>query len=235
MAFCAVVVAAGKSARFGGTKKEYRILDGRPVLAHSLALFLDYPACLACAAVIPPGGEEEARSILGGAFLAAYGERLLLVAGGEQRGHSVLAGLSALFERLSAGKGLSRACPDPGELPVLVHDGARPWASEKLVARVLEGVLAYGGCVPALPLSDTVKQVDDSGYVVAHPKRAGFRAVQTPQGFLLAKLLAAYRLDEALLDNATDDAELWSAAGYSLITVPGERENGKITFPEDLP
>jgi 2-C-methyl-D-erythritol 4-phosphate cytidylyltransferase/2-C-methyl-D-erythritol 2,4-cyclodiphosphate synthase len=235
MAFCAVVVAAGKSARFGGIKKEYRILDGLPVLARSLALFLDYPGCLACAAVIPPGGEDEARAVLGGAFMSAYGGRLLLVAGGEQRGHSVLAGLSALYGRLGArgytGPGLS----DPAELPVLVHDGARPWASAALVGRVLDGVKAHGGCIPVLPLSDTVKQLDDRGFVAAHPRRSSLRSAQTPQGFLLERLLGAYRLDEARLDSATDDAELWCAAGHSLYTVPGERENLKITFPEDLP
>jgi len=238
MAFCAVVVAAGKSARFGGTKKEYRALNGRPVLAHSLALFLDYPGCLACAAAVPPGGEEEARSVLGQGFLDAYGDRLLLVAGGEQRGHSVLAGLSALSERLrylSARGKLAPGHSDPGDLPVLVHDGARPWANAALVGRVLDGVDSFGGCIPVLPLSDTVKQLDDRGFVAAHPKRASLCAAQTPQGFLLGKLLAAYRLDAALLYSATDDAELWCAAGHSLSTVPGERENQKITFPEDLP
>jgi 2-C-methyl-D-erythritol 4-phosphate cytidylyltransferase / 2-C-methyl-D-erythritol 2,4-cyclodiphosphate synthase len=237
MAFCAVVVAAGKSARFGGIKKEYRILDGLPVLARSLALFLDYPGCLACAAVIPPGGGDEARSVLGEAFMAAYGRRLLLVAGGEQRGHSVLAGLSALHERLCSGSdsGSGEGLDDPGELPVLVHDGARPWASAALVGRVLDGVNAQGGCVPALPLSDTVKQLDDRGFVTAHPRRDRLCAVQTPQGFLLKKLLDAYMLDETLLSSATDDAELWCAAGHSLATVPGERGNIKITFPEDMP
>lgn len=237
MAFCAVVVAAGKSARFGGTKKEYRALNGRPVLAYSLALFLDYPGCLACAAAVPPGGEEEARSVLGQGFMDAYGDRLLLVPGGEQRGHSVFAGLSALSERLGAGQnsGSGEGLRDPGELPVLVHDGARPWASAALVGRVLDGVNSFGGCIPVLPLSDTVKQLDGRGFVAAHPKRASLCAAQTPQGFLLGKLLAAYRLDEALVHSATDDAELWSAAGHSLYTVPGERYNQKITFPEDLP
>jgi 2-C-methyl-D-erythritol 4-phosphate cytidylyltransferase / 2-C-methyl-D-erythritol 2,4-cyclodiphosphate synthase len=236
MAFCAVVVAAGKSARFGGIKKEYRILDGLPVLARSLALFLDHPGCLACAAVIPPGGGDEARSVLGGAFLDAYGGRLLLVAGGERRGHSVLAGLSALRERLGPGLefGSAGGLRDPGELPVLVHDGARPWASADLVGRVLDGVYAHGGCVPVLPLSDTVKQLDDGGFVTAHPRRDRLCAVQTPQGFLLNKLLEAYGLDDTLLASATDDAELWCAAGHRLSTVPGERKNLKITFPEDL-
>ncbi len=235
MAFCAVVVAAGKSARFGGTKKEYRALNGRPVLAYSLALFLDYPGCLACAAAVPPGGEAEARSVLGQGFMDAYGDRLLLVAGGERRGHSVFAGLSALSERLGDGGASGMDRRDPGELPVLVHDGARPWASAALVGRVLDGVQSFGGCIPVLPLSDTVKQLDGRGFVAAHPKRSSLCAAQTPQGFLLGKLLAAYRLDAALLYSATDDAELWCAAGHSLYTVPGERENQKITFPEDLP
>ena len=151
MAFCAVVVAAGKSARFGGIKKEYRLLQGRPFLSRSLELFLSRPDCLACAAVVPPGGEAEARAVLGLKFLAAYRSRLLIVPGGEERSFSVLAGIKALADRLG------EAADDT---VALVHDGARPWASPALVQAVLDASAARGACVPALPVSDTIKEID---------------------------------------------------------------------------
>ncbi|TFG83949.1 MAG: hypothetical protein E4H20_04330, partial [Spirochaetales bacterium] len=76
MSFSAVVAAAGKSARFGGIKKEYRFLEGRSVLALSLSIFLERDECKACVAVVPPGGEAEARAVLGTGFVDRYGDKL---------------------------------------------------------------------------------------------------------------------------------------------------------------
>lgn len=224
MPFLAVVAAAGKSSRFGGIKKEYRLLHGKPVLAHSLSLFLDHDDCVLCVAVVPPGGVPDARAALGHGFMARYGGRLLFAEGGTERADSVLAGLRAL----------EAAGADPEQL-VLVHDGARPFASAALLSRVLDGCAETGACVPGVPVTDTIKRVDAAGFVVEHPPRAFLRAVQTPQGFRFRELLDAYlRLGPARTE-ATDDAELWSRAGRSLMLAEGERSNVKITFPEDLP
>lgn len=220
MSFAAVVVAAGRSARFGPVKKEYRLLDGRPVLAHSLSLFLDMADCLAVAAVVPPGGEGEARAALGQAFLDAHGGRLVFAAGGDERHDSVRAGLAAL----------ARFSP----ALVLVHDGARPFATELLARRVLAGIDPAAGqaCVPGVPVTDTVKRVDGRGLVDEHLKRASLCAIQTPQGFPYAALVRAYGRAPA---GVTDDAEVWAASGGAVLVADGERGNRKITFAEDLP
>ncbi len=221
MAFAAVVVAAGKSLRFGGLKKEYRLLDGVPVLARSLLIFLDMKDCSSVVAVVPSGGVSEARAVLGPGFLASAGARLSFAEGGAERTDSVLAGLRAL-EAL-----------EPGT--VLIHDAARPWVDADLVGRVLAGAVEFGACIPGVPVGDTIKQLGADGFVSGHPARPSLRAIQTPQGFAYQKLLAAYLAAGPGAATATDDAELWARAGGRVFMVDGDRRNIKITFPEDLP
>jgi 2-C-methyl-D-erythritol 4-phosphate cytidylyltransferase / 2-C-methyl-D-erythritol 2,4-cyclodiphosphate synthase len=221
MAFAAVVVAAGKSLRFGGLKKEYRLLDGVPVLARSLSIFLDMEECLSVVAVVPPGGVAEARLVLGDGFLEAAGSRLSFAEGGAERTDSVLAGLRAL-EAL-----------EPGT--VLIHDAARPWADAALVGRVLAGATEFGACIPGVPVGDTIKQIGSDGFVSGHPSRPSLRAIQTPQGFAYQKLFAAYLAAGPSAAAATDDAEVWARTGGRVFLVEGDRRNSKITFPEDLP
>lgn len=221
MAFAAVVVAAGKSLRFGGLKKEYRLLAGLPVLAHSLSVFLDMEECLSVVAVVPPGGIAEACTVLGASMIAAAGSRLVFAEGGAERADSVLAGLRAL-ESGKAGT-------------VLIHDAARPWADAALIGRVLAGAREFGACIPGVPVGDTIKQRGADGFVTGHPARPSLRAVQTPQGFAYQELLAAYLAAGASAATATDDAEIWARAGGKVFMVDGDRRNIKITFPEDLP
>jgi 2-C-methyl-D-erythritol 4-phosphate cytidylyltransferase/2-C-methyl-D-erythritol 2,4-cyclodiphosphate synthase len=221
MAFAAVVVAAGKSLRFGGLKKEYRLLDGVPVLARSLSIFLDMKECLSVVAVVPSGGMDEARAVLGAGYLASAGPKLTLAEGGAERTDSVLAGLRAL------------EVPGPGT--VLIHDAARPWADAALVGRVLAGAVEYGACIPGIPVGDTIKQLGADGFVSGHPARPSLRAIQTPQGFAYRKLFAAYLSAGSSVSTATDDAEVWARAGGRVFMVDGDRRNIKITFPEDLP
>jgi 2-C-methyl-D-erythritol 4-phosphate cytidylyltransferase len=218
--FAAVIAAAGRSVRFGGIKKEYRLLDGLPVLAHSVRLFMARPDCAAVVVVVPPGGESDARAALGEELLIQAGPRLLFAEGGAERADSVKSGLLAL-----------RAV-DP-EI-VLVHDAARPWASDALLGHVLAEVARSGACVPGLPLADTVKRVAPDGSIREHLQRSALRAVQTPQGFQYRGLLAAYLSVGGSASGATDDAEVWAMAGGTAVVIDGERSNTKITFPEDL-
>lgn len=221
MRFAAVIAAAGRSVRFGGIKKEYRLLDGLPVIYHSVRLFLARHECAAVVVVVPPDGEADARNALGDELVVRAGPRLLFAEGGAERADSVKSGLLAL-----------RAI-DP-EI-VLIHDAARPWASDDLVDRVLAEVVRSGACVPGLPLADTVKRVAEDGSIREHLRRSDLRAVQTPQGFQYRGLLSAYLSAGGSASGATDDAEVWAMAGGSAVVIDGERSNTKITFPEDLP
>ena len=137
------------------------------------------------------------------------------VAGGATRSASVRAGLAHV--------------PDDVEV-VCVHDAARPFATAELYRRVIDAVFAGAdAAVPGVPVADTIKIVAE-GVVAATPDRASLVAVQTPQAFRRAVLVAAH----ASASDATDDAALVEAVGGEVRVVAGEPDNRKITVPEDL-
>jgi 2-C-methyl-D-erythritol 4-phosphate cytidylyltransferase len=114
---------------------------------------------------------------------------------------------------------------------ILVHDAARPLASADLFRRVVAAVEAGAdAAVPGVAVSDTVKQIDAAGHVVATPDRASLVAVQTPQAFAASALRRAH----AAGAEATDDAALVEAIGGRVVVVAGEDRNRKLTRPEDL-
>lgn len=147
---------------------------------------------------------------------AADASREGAVAGGATRSESVRAGLAMV--------------PNTATI-VCVHDGARPFASAELFAAVIAAVSSGAdAAVPGVPISDTIKQIDATGAVVATPVRSALRAVQTPQAFRADVLRRAH----ATAGDATDDAALVEAAGGRVVVVAGEQHNRKITDPDDL-
>ena len=114
---------------------------------------------------------------------------------------------------------------------VCVHDAARPFATVALYRAVIDAVArGADAAVPGVPVTDTIKQVDSDGVVIATPERSSLVVVQTPQAFRADVLRAAH----AAGDDATDDAALVEAAGGTVVVVGGEIDNRKITVPADL-
>ena len=159
-----IIVAAGRGSRMGGeVPKQWQMLAGRPVLAHTLAAFQGMRVVL----VIHP--DDKAR---------AEGLGVPLVEGGATRGASVLAGLSAL-----EGSGVTK---------VLIHDGARPLVSRALIGRLVAALEDHDGAAPALPVTDALWR-GDGGKVSGTVDRAGLWRAQTPQAFRFAPILSAHR------------------------------------------
>lgn len=192
-----IVVAAGSGQRYGAAK-QFEPLAGARVVDHSLAVAARHSDGVVV--VVPPG--EPVPDAL---------RADVVVEGGATRSESVRRGLAAV----------------PGDTTiVLVHDAARPVASDALFRRVVDAVLGGAAvAVPAIEVADTIRHRD--GGVV---DRAELLAVQTPQGFDAAALRAAH----ANGGEATDDASLVEARGGTVVTVAGERTNIKITEPADL-
>jgi 2-C-methyl-D-erythritol 4-phosphate cytidylyltransferase len=211
-----LVPAAGVGSRLGpGAPKALRLLAGEPLLLHAVRR-LAGAAGVGCIVVAVPGGQVSAvRELLAGA--PPPGVSLIVVEGGETRQRSVANALAGT----------------PAGFPIiLVHDAARALAPPELVERVAAAV--RGGhpvVIPVLPLIDTIKQVDESGRVLATVDRAGLRAVQTPQGFRREVLRAAH---EALTGDRTDDAGLAEMLGVPVHCVAGADLALKITRPIDL-
>lgn len=214
MKAAAIIAAAGAGLRMQSkTRKQYICLAGVPVLARSVKLFLGRPDFNAVVVVIPPGEETEVKALLE-PFCSL--QELLFVEGGKTRQDSVKNGLTAL----PAEAGL-----------VCIHDAARPLASAALLEKLLVTAAEFGAAVPVIPLSDTVKEIDDEGFITATPPRNRMRLVQTPQVFWRDLIEKGYRQASTF---ATDDASLVEKAGFAIKTVPGELANIKITTSLDL-
>jgi 2-C-methyl-D-erythritol 4-phosphate cytidylyltransferase/2-C-methyl-D-erythritol 2,4-cyclodiphosphate synthase len=206
MTTAAVIVAAGRGSRAGGeTPKQWQMLAGRPVLAHTLDAFRGRVGRLVV--VIHPDDRPRAEAVAGDA---------LLVTGGASRDASVRNALEAL-----AGSGVTH---------VLIHDGARPLVPGAVIGRVLAALEGHEGAAPALPVTDALWR-GDGGLVVGTQDRTGLWRAQTPQGFHFDAILAAHRAHPG---GAADDVEVARAAGIDVAIVEGDETNLKVTFPGDF-
>jgi len=223
MAVLALIVAAGRGSRAGeGKPKQFRPLGDSTVLTQTLAAFCKHAAITRILVVIHPDDRElYAASIA--SLGSACGKKLLpSVAGGATRQASVRAGLEAFV-------GID------DDAVVLVHDAARPFVTSALLERAIAGAQAWGAAIPGIQVTDTIKRVDESGKVVETPPRPQLRAIQTPQAFALAPLLAAHRKAAAADRNDfTDDGALMEWAGHDVRVIEGETANIKLTHPEDF-
>ena len=210
----ALLLGAGRGERLAGqTPKAFADLAGRPLLDYAVA------SVDACAEVegyvvaVPQGWEARAEEIAG-----RSPKHVATVRGAETRQGSVREALGAL--------------PD-GFTAVVCHDVARPLASQELFQAVVAALADADGAVPAVPVPDTVKRVDE-GRVTETLSRDGLMLIQTPQAFRRAPLEASHRAasDDGFL--TTDDAALLERAGYHVAMVPGDPFNLKVTSPQDL-
>lgn len=212
-----VIVAAGAGVRAGpGEPKQFRPIDGVPMLLRAIRPFAAHPQVDRVVIALPAGYVMQPPPWL--ATLA--GERMHLVAGGATRADSVVAGLAAL---------------GPLTQVVLVHDAARPFVSRSTIDAVIARARTGVGAVAAVPMGDTVKDVDDDGRVARTVPRARLWRAQTPQGFPVTMLVAAYAgIADARDRTATDDAELCERAALPVEVVTDSPGNLKVTTAEDF-
>jgi 2-C-methyl-D-erythritol 4-phosphate cytidylyltransferase/2-C-methyl-D-erythritol 2,4-cyclodiphosphate synthase len=212
----AVVVAAGRGTRAGGeVPKQYRRILGEPVIRPSLATLTRHVEIALVQPVIHPGDHALYAQAAAGLDLMDP------VAGGASRQASVRAGLEALVRHRPA--------------IVLVHDAARPFASDALITRGIAAARASGAAVPAVAVADTVKSIDARGEVTGTLDRSRLRLVQTPQVFAFEALVAAHRRAASEDRNGfTDDAALAEWAGLRVTTFEGEAGNVKLTTDDDF-
>ncbi|WP_304616872.1 bifunctional 2-C-methyl-D-erythritol 4-phosphate cytidylyltransferase/2-C-methyl-D-erythritol 2,4-cyclodiphosphate synthase [Paracoccus sp. (in: a-proteobacteria)] len=204
--FAAIVTAAGRGTRAGGGQpKQWRTLGGLPVLDRALAAFAGFERVVL---VVHPDDLAEA--------MARYAGPVTILTGGETRAASVRAGLEALEGQASH---------------VLIHDGARPLVSDAVIQGVINALEAGApAAAPALPVSDALWR-GTQARVIATASREGLFRAQTPQGFILDRILAAHRAHPG---DAADDVELALKSGIEVAITPGSEDNLKITFPADF-
>lgn len=213
-----IVVAAGTGSRFGSAiPKQFCLLDGRPVVMHTI----DSLRASAPGAPILLIISKEMEPLWRG-LCSEYGfDSPEIAYGGATRWESVKNGLDAIPAETS-----------PGTI-VLIHDGARPLVDAQTVKGVAAAALNTDGAIPAVPVTDSLRQLLEDGVRSEAVDRADFRAVQTPQGFALWRLREAYSLPYD--PSFTDDASVMAAAGFhNIMLVKGSSDNIKITNPRDI-
>lgn len=205
----AIIVAAGQGKRMGQPKQFLKI-DGKPMLAWTVAVF---QKCKAVNGIILVVAEDQ----LALAKKLKAAKLLSIVAGGKERQDSVRNGLAAL--------------PKTAQF-VLVQDGARPAVTSKMINASLKIASETGAAVVGVPVKDTIKRVERRGErVVETVDRSGLWAAQTPQTFTAGIIKKAY---ERLGESITDDAMAVEKLGIPVKMVMGSYENIKVTTPEDL-
>ena len=214
----AIVLAGGQGTRMGtAVQKQYIELCGKPVLYYALHTFQNSGVIDEIILVVGEGQEEYCRQNIVEKYEITKVSKV--VVGGTERYYSVWNGLQEVSEGY-----------------VFIHDGARPFVSGEMIARVYEEVQKYGACVVGMPVKDTIKIADEDGFSRETPNRKDVWMIQTPQVFETGLVKEAY---EALLHekeiSATDDATaVEQMLGRKVKLVVGSYENIKITTPEDL-
>ncbi|MEW9615172.1 bifunctional 2-C-methyl-D-erythritol 4-phosphate cytidylyltransferase/2-C-methyl-D-erythritol 2,4-cyclodiphosphate synthase [Shinella sp. S4-D37] len=218
-----VIVAAGRGERAGSHAdgpKQYRRIGGRPVISHTLDLFVNWPHARHIVVVIHP--DDAALFETARAAALPAGERLTVVHGGPTRQQSVLAGLEAL--------------PADEVSHVLIQDAVRPFVEPTILERTL-AAFQHGAraVLPAVAVADTLKRADANGNVAETVSRSGLFSAQTPQSFHLATILEAHRRASASgRTDFTDDASIAEWAGVRVHLVEGSAGNVKLTLQKDI-
>jgi len=214
-----VIVAAGRGERAGKADgpKQYRLIGGRAVIAHTLEAFLQHPRIGAIVVAI----HQDDNGLFDDATSGLDLTRVMKVHGGVTRQESTHLALQAL-----------KADAPP---VVLIHDGVRPFIDASLIDRTLDAIDDRHGALPCMAVADTLKRMDSDGNVGETVPRAGLYAAQTPQGFPFAPILAAH--EEAAKigkHDFTDDASVAEWANLPVRIVEGSSDNIKLTWARDI-
>jgi 2-C-methyl-D-erythritol 4-phosphate cytidylyltransferase len=208
----AVIVAAGEGRRMEGIDKLLVPLGGEPLMLRATRPFQLCRAVSQIVVVVSGGREQQCRALVSGPEWSKVTDICL---GGDRRQDSVAAGLKRLREFDW----------------IIIHDGARPLVTVDLIERGLEAARETGAAAAAVPVTDTVKVVDDAGMVRQTLSRQNLRAVQTPQVFRFDVVQIAHQQD---VGDVTDDATLVERLGHKVKLFMGSYDNIKITTPADL-
>ena len=212
-----VIVAAGTGSRMNmGINKQFIKLEGKEIIAYTIEKFYNNSNIEDIVVVV----KEDESEFFKKEILDKYNFKNVKIAyGGKERQDSVYNGLKLLDEKCDV---------------VLIHDGARPFVSDKIIDKSIEEAKEHKAIVVGVPVKDTIKVIDNDKNIVDTPNRSVLWAVQTPQTFDYNILIDAYK--DAFKNGfyGTDDAMLVERIGYKVKMLEGSYNNIKITTQEDL-
>ena len=219
----AIVFAGGVGARMGASiPKQFLELNGKPVLAHTLALFQNHPLVDEIVLVVSPGYFDDCRAL---AERYSISKPVTLAESGDSAQESIYSGLKAAAARF------------PPETVVLLHDGVRPYVMPEVITANIDAVEKFGNAITYTPCYETIVLSQDGHTISAMPYRRESYTAQAPQSFRLGDILAAHEKIRSRPEGYTDmvdQATICWTLGIPLHLVPGNRGNVKITTPEDI-
>ena len=212
-----VIVAAGTGSRMNmGINKQFIKLEGKEIIAYTIEKFYNNSNIEDIVVVV----KEDESEFFKKEILDKYNFKNVKIAyGGKDRQDSVYNGLKLLDEKCDV---------------VLIHDGARPFVSDKIIDKSIEEAKEHKAIVVGVPVKDTIKVIDNDKNIVDTPNRSVLWAVQTPQTFDYNILIDAYKDAFKNKFYGTDDAMLVERIGYKVKMLEGSYNNIKITTQEDL-
>lgn len=211
-----IVVAGGKGTRMGGdTPKQFQLLAGKPVLMVTLEHLHALDPSLQIVLVLPQEHMDLWKSLC---KEHSFEVPMMLAAGGTTRFHSVQNGLALV--------------DDIDDALVGVHDGVRPFVSQRVYDDAYREALISGAAIPMIEINDSLRHIIGGNGASEVVPRDRYRLVQTPQVFKLSVLREAYQ--QRFVESFTDDASVVEAMGHSVVGVEGNRENIKLTTPYDM-
>ena len=212
-----VIVAAGTGSRMNmGINKQFIKLEGKEIIAYTIEKFYNNSNIEDIVVVV----KEDESEFFKKEILDKYNFKNVKIAyGGKERQDSVYNGLKLLHEKCDV---------------VLIHDGARPFVSDKIIDKSIEEAKEHKAIVVGVPVKDTIKVIDNDKNIVDTPNRSVLWAVQTPQTFDYNILIDAYKDAFKNKFYGTDDAMLVERIGYKVKMLEGSYNNIKITTQEDL-
>jgi len=218
-----IIVAAGMGVRMGSkTKKQYLCLEGIPLLSRTIMAFDTCDQVHEIVLVITKQDHEYCRKHIINPF--GFNKKIHLVEGGKERQDSVLNGLKKVREEIT----------DDKQTIVLIHDGVRPFVNQNIIQKCIQKTIEYGACIPAVKITDTVKQVRPDLIIQKTIDRQFLYIAQTPQTFKLDLILLAFDHAGKTCFSGTDDASLVEHLGEKVVIIKGSNLNIKITTQEDL-
>ena len=205
----ALIVAGGSGERLGEkTPKQFLSIKSKPILMHTIEKFSHLDK------IIVVISKNHTNQWIDLCKLHNFKIDHKLVEGGDNRFESVKNGLQHINHTDV----------------VLIHDGVRPLISKKIINNLIKKVEKNKGVLPILPISESIRKVNQNSSNSLN--RKNYFIAQTPQCFMFEEILEAY--NQKYKDEFTDDASVFEAIGGKIITIEGEKENIKITYPIDL-
>ena len=214
----AIILAGGKGKRMGSAiSKQFIDIKGKPIIYYTLKKFSENKKIDNIIVVLP---EDEVKYFKEN-ILKKYELRInKIVIGGKERQDSVYNAL----------KSLKNSSTDI----VLIHDGARPFISERIINEGIKFAEIYGAAAPGVMPKDTIKVKNEKNFSVDTPNRANLVSIQTPQVFKFDEILECHEKRRYNGEMVTDDTMVVEKYGYSVYLYDGEYTNIKVTTPEDL-